>query len=408
MARIRSEPIYFENDQDYDVLVIGGGIQGAGVAQVCALNKLKVLLIEQYTLGSQTSSKSSKLIHGGLRYLESWQWSLVRECLREREILLKIAPDLVELVPFYIPIYKHTSRHPFTIRLGLSLYALLGGLSKDCRFNKVPRQCWNQLEGLETESLEAVYQYYDAQTDDLLLTKAVISSAVEYGATVIENTQFIGAEINDNSIHIQYRSSKLLGEQPNTQCSVKLIINAAGPWVNQVIQRVIPKPPLQNIEWVQGTHIIVAYPLDKMYYLEAVDDRRAIFAMPWKGKSLIGTTETNYDGDPAKVSPLATEISYLKDIFAHYFPDTRHLAVLDSFAGLRVLPSAGEDSFNKSRETLVASDNKDDPRVISICGGKLTTYRHTSELVYNKISKILQHGDNQYRSTEYVKLKNPV
>lgn len=409
MARIRSEPINLDTgDQDYDVLVIGGGIQGAGVAQVCALNKLKVLLLEQFTIGSQTSSRSSKLIHGGLRYLESWQWRLVRECLREREILLKIAPDLVKLVPFYIPVYQNTSRHPLVIRLGLSLYALLGGLSRDCRFNKVPRQSWNQLEGLKTDSLQAVYQYYDAQTDDLLLTKAVISSAIEYGATVIENSKFIGAKIDDDNIHIQYRSANSQNSITNAQCSAKLIINAAGPWVNQSIQRIYPKPPLQNIEWVQGTHIIIDYPLDRIYYLEAVDDRRAIFAMPWKGKSLVGTTERNYAGDPAKVLPLATEVYYLKNAFAYYFPDTKNLEVLDSFAGLRVLPSAGEDSFKKSRETLVASDNKEDPRVISICGGKLTTYRHTAELVYKKISKIMGLGNSHYRSTEYVKLKKPI
>ncbi|GMR05581.1 MAG: FAD-dependent oxidoreductase [Gammaproteobacteria bacterium] len=388
---------------DYDVVVIGSGIQGAGVAQICALNQLKVLLLEQFTVGSQTSSRSSKLIHGGLRYLENWQWGLVRECLRERKILLNIASDLVKLVPFYIPVYKETSRSPFIIRSGLSLYAVLGGLSSDCRFRKVPGSNWDQLQGLETDQLEAVYQYHDGQTDDLLLTRAVADSAVEYGAELMENTQFTGAQISDTRLQLQYQSGST-----TRSCTTKLIVNASGPWINQVIQKITPSPPEQKISLVQGAHIVVDYPLNnKIFYLEAPQDKRAVFAMPWKGKSLVGTTETTYFGDPAQVKPFEDELVYLKSVFSKYFPVSKNSRVLESFAGLRVLPSEGENLFKKSRETHIAFDNKDNPRVISICGGKLTAYRHNAELIYKSIAGVLCESDHKDLSTKEIKLRKP-
>ncbi len=391
---------------DYDVVVIGAGIQGAGVAQICALNKLKVLLLEQFTVGSQTSSRSSKLIHGGLRYLESWQWGLVRECLRERKILLDIAPDLVKLLPFYIPVYKETSRRPLTIRLGLSLYAFLGGLSRDCRFRKVPRSEWSQLQGLETRNLKTVYQYFDAQTDDMLLTRSVVASAVEHGAELIEDAQFIGADISDEKIELNYQPLSKPGSCKS--CTTRIIVNAAGPWVNQVIQKISPAPSQQNVEFVQGAHIVVDYPLaNKIFYLEAPQDRRAVFAMPWKEKTLMGTTETPYSGDPARVIPFEDETAYLKEVFSNYFPASTSSKILHSFAGIRVLPAEGKDSFNTSRESVTAFDNKDNPRVISICGGKLTAYRHAAELIYKSISAALCVPEHKYVSSKRIKLRVP-
>ncbi|MCR4301236.1 MAG: FAD-dependent oxidoreductase, partial [Sulfuricaulis sp.] len=167
---------------DYDVAVIGGGIHGVGVAQAAAAAGYSVLLMEQNNLGSGTSSRSSKLIHGGLRYLESAHFGLVRESLREREILLHIAPALVQRVPFYIPVYTATRRSPWKIRAGLSLYALLGGLSPETRFESVTRSRWQDLDGIATHGLRAVFRYEDAQTDDARLTQAVMQSAQSLGA----------------------------------------------------------------------------------------------------------------------------------------------------------------------------------------------------------------------------------
>ncbi len=389
---------------DYDVVIVGGGIQGAGVAQVCALNNLKVLLLEQFTIASQTSSRSSKLIHGGLRYLESWQWSLVRECLRERKILLEIAPDLVKLVPFYIPVYAQTSRSSFMIRLGLSLYAVLGGLAKESRFKKIPKPQWGNLQGLTVNSLKAVYQYYDAQTDDRLLTQAVIASAIEQGAVVKEHCQFLTA--NDEGGVLGFRYKENSESKKITQSTTKLIINAAGPWANQVLQKFTPKPTMQELDMVQGTHIVLQYPLEKMYYLESEQDGRAVFAMPWKGNTLVGTTETHYSGEPESVTPTQKEINYLQEVFFNYFPEVRGVALLDSFAGLRVFLATGDAVFSKSRETNIVCDNNEVPRVISIFGGKLTVYRHTAELVYKLIATAFGIPASKFISTRNIKLRS--
>ncbi len=387
---------------EYDVVIIGGGIQGAGVAQVCALNKLKVLLLEQFTIASQTSSRSSKLIHGGLRYLESGQWGLVRECLRERKCLLELAPELVKLVPFYIPVYTHNLRDPWLIRLGLSLYSLLGGLTKDSRFKKIPRSDWHALEGLTVDDLKVVYQYYDAQTDDRLLTEAVIRSATKAGAIVYEHAEFLGAQHNGSFMDVKF-STGLECDSVN-YCRGSLIVNAAGPWVNQVLNQFTPTIEQQSIETVQGSHILLKYPLDKIYYLEAITDRRAVFAMPWKKNTLLGTTETPYAGDPEKVKPLESEVAYLKEVFYHYFPKAKGVAMLDSFAGLRVLPVVGTDMFNATRESRIVCDNNHSTKVISILGGKLTAYRQNAERVYKLIAQTLNIPEKEFMSSRHSKL----
>ena len=155
--------------EEFDLVVIGGGIQGAGVLQAAAAAGWRAALVEERALASGTSSRSSKLIHGGLRYLESRQFALVRESLAERRTLLAIAPGLVQLVPFHIPVYQRTQRRPWQIRAGLSLYALLGDLEPSVRFEKLPRRAWEALDGLATDGLQAVFRYQDGQTDDAAL-----------------------------------------------------------------------------------------------------------------------------------------------------------------------------------------------------------------------------------------------
>jgi glycerol-3-phosphate dehydrogenase len=185
--------------KDYDVIVVGGGIHGAGVLQAAMAAGYSGLLIEKRGLASGTSSRSSKLIHGGLRYLESGQFGLVRESLRERAIHLRIAPDLVHLKAFYIPIYRDTRRRPWQLELGLSMYALLGGFAAGTGFGRVPRRQWSALDGLETQGLDAVVRYHDAQTDDAELTRAVVRSAQDLGGELAMPASFIGATLTDNA-----------------------------------------------------------------------------------------------------------------------------------------------------------------------------------------------------------------
>lgn len=379
--------------ESYDLVIIGGGIHGAGIAQAAAARGLSVMVLEQSGIASGTSSRSSKLIHGGLRYLESGQFSLVRECLHERTLLLKLAPQLVELKSFYIPVYRDTTRRPWLLHMGLSLYALLGGLYPAVRFCRVPQSRWQNLDGLDTSQLEAVFQYNDAQTDDAALTRAVMCSAQQLGAQLKMPATFTGARLGQMGEHgnmIEYQHQGKI-----ETCTAAVLVNAAGPWVQQVLSRITPAPLQLKIDLVQGTHIIVPGTLTQgIYYVEA-QDRRAVFVMPWQGNTLVGTTESAYQGDPAEVRPLPQEQAYLLQTLAHYFPQHEQ-HILGAIAGLRVLPSGeggaatGVGSVNaRSRETILHPDRQDQPRLLTVYGGKLTTYRLTAERVMARLAGTL-------------------
>lgn len=363
---------------DYDLAVIGAGIHGATVARSASQRGYRVLVLEQYggpALG--TSSKSSKLIHGGLRYLESGQFRLVRECLSERRRLLKEHPDLVKLVPFHIPVYHHTCRKTWMIAVGLNLYRLLGG--KD--FKHIVRQDWPKLDGLKTSGLKRVFRYWDAQTDDLKLTTRIIEEAQRLGAEVHYGALFNAARCTARCCEISFESGGL-----ERTVRAKALVNASGPWVNTVLKKISPSITPLNIELVQGAHIVVPGKLKRgIYYLEAPQDQRVVFAMPWQGNIMIGTTETPYQGDPAKVRPLESEIEYLLATWNRYFDrPARREQLITSFAGLRVLPASGGNPFRRSRETVLHRDTKL-PNVISIYGGKLTSHHHTTMRVMKKL-----------------------
>jgi len=367
-----------------DVLVIGAGVQGVGVAQAASAAGHRVLLLEQTTIAAGTSSKSSKLIHGGLRYLESMQLRLVRESLRERRILLTIAPHLVQLVPFFIPIYRETRRRPWQIRAGLSLYSMLGGLRQETRFQQVPREAWETLDGLRTEGLQAVYRYHDGQTDDAALCRAVAASAVDLGAEVILDAEVIAGERQANGWSVRYRVGSEVHE---VLCSA--VINATGPWVNRVLDHFTPGPPRRDVELVGGTHIELEGQLDQgIYYTESPTDQRAVFMMPWKDRTLVGTTETPYRGDPSKYGPTWEEVQYLRETLRTYFPE-RDREPLRAWAGLRVLPRGEGRTFRRSREVILVSDDARRPTLITIYGGKLTGYRATAERVLRSITPTL-------------------
>jgi len=372
----------------YDVVVIGGGINGVGVAQAAAAAGYSVLLLEKQGLAAGTSSKSSKLIHGGLRYLESYEFGLVRESLEERELLLKLAPELVRWQDFCVPLYKETRRSPLLLRTGLSLYYLLSGLDADARFTSLPRRLWDQLDGLRTNKLRAVFTYKDAQTNDALLTKAVMRSAQSLGAELACPAQFCGAALSATGCHVKYRT-----DEQEQSCTARVLVNAAGPWVNDVVQLINPQQAGIPVELVQGTHIVLPDSAVKMsgnyfFYVESVRDGRAIFIMPRDGGLMIGTTETRYRKNPDQVCPLPAEESYLLGVLHHYFPSLGHLNRTDlagAWAGVRVLPGGAGHAFHRSRETILHPDRRDRPRVLTIYGGKLTSYRATAEKVIERI-----------------------
>ena len=365
---------------DYDIAVIGGGIQGAGVAQAAAAEGYSVIVMEQTALASGTSSKSSKLIHGGLRYLETGQFKLVRKTILEREKLIALFPDLVKPIKFYIPIYKETVRKAWQIRIGLFLYQILGGFKKYTRFMSVSLKK-NPFEFLRTKNLKAMFQYYDAQTDDALLTKRVMQLAEELGAHLMCPAKVMGLSFNGLGYDIAIENNP-------EKVKVKFVINVAGPWVNRVLETVsgiaVDKKPC---DFVQGTHILIDTEApDGIIYVEAPQDKRAVFIMPWKGKTLVGTTEQNYSGDPADVAPSKEEISYLKEVYSHYMR-LDEVNIIGSFAGLRVLPKSTGSFFSRPRDTFIchSADN-----LMTLYGGKLTGYRVTAKQVLKQVTSIFK------------------
>ena len=357
----------------HDLVVIGAGIHGAGAAQAAAAAGHSVLVLEQSGVASATSCRSSKLIHGGLRYLESGQLNLVRESLRERDILLRIAPQLVRLVPFHIPIYRHTARRACDALDLLVVLDDLGDLRRHACFVLLARSQWAELDGLATENLQAVFRYQDAQTDDAALTRAVMHSAQSLGAELVVPGEFLAAQRTANGYAVRYRTPQ--GEA-ESHCTA--LVNAAGPWINSVLARITPRVPPAAIELVQGTHIVLDGPLQRGAYYTEAEDGRAVFVMPWRSMTLVGTTETRFSGDPAQVRPLTAEVEYLLRTFRRYFPE-RDMQVRDQFAGLRVLPLAHGAAFHRPRETLCCTDAPEQPRLVSIYGGKLTGYRATAQ-----------------------------
>ena len=369
---------------DYDVIIIGGGIHGVGVAQAAAAAGYRALVLEKTALGCGTSSRSSKLIHGGLRYLETLEFKLVRESLAERERLIKLAPSLVKRQRFHIPVYRGTSRRPWTLHAGLSLYALLAGFKKSVRYQTLNKKDWQTLDGLNTNGLQQVFSYSDAQTNDQQLTRAVMTSAQSLGAQLNCPAEFVGARITQHGCEVFYRQN---GESHTVSSAT--LVNAAGPWATTVDKMIDPAPPEFAVENIQGTHIELAGEVSQgCYYLEAPQDQRAVFVMPWQGHTLVGTTEHPYSGDPAEVRALDEEIEYLLTVFRHYFPD-RPTDILNAWAGLRVLPRAAGAAFKRSRETQLPVDDAHSPRLVSIYGGKLTAYRVTAQKVINKLRSTL-------------------
>lgn len=368
-----------------DVAIIGAGIQGAGVAQAATAAGYSVIVLEKEAIAAGTSSKSSKLIHGGLRYLESYQFSLVRKSLKERAILCRIAPNLVKLQPFYIPIYKNTTRRPWMIRLGLSLYAVLGGLRKENLFKAIKPEKIICLDKLESKNLQKLFRYYDGQTNDVDLTKAVMHSAISMGALLKCSADVVSIEKETTGFNLSYIDG---AKKKNIHASI--VVNASGPWVNELLELVKPKAKALDVDLVQGTHIIIDAPAPSgIYYLEA-KDKRAVFVMPYKFngqlKTMVGTTEKLFKEKADDTHPSNEEVDYLLSLYKTYFSEYKNAKVIHTFSGLRVLPIDNGSMFARPRDTILQWTL---PGLLTLYGGKLTAYRSTAELVIKKIKKQL-------------------
>ncbi len=359
----------------YDIAVIGGGINGVGIAADAAGRGLSVFLCERDDLASHTSSASSKLIHGGLRYLEHYEFRLVREALAEREVLLAKAPHIVKPMRFVLPHRPHL-RPAWMIRAGLFLYDHLGKreklpASRSLRFGD---------DSPLKPAIRRGFEYSDCWVDDARLVVLNAMAAREKGAHIHTRTQCLSSKRAGGIWHVE------LQRQDGSRFSLraKALVNAAGPWVAQFIGENLQQRSPYGIRLIQGSHIIVPRLYDgEQAYIMQNEDRRIVFAIPYLDRyTMIGTTDREYHGDPATVSITEEEIVYLLGVAnTHFRTQLEPKDILHTFAGVR--PLCDDESDNPSAVTRdytlsLAAEHKQAP-LLSVFGGKLTTYRKLAE-----------------------------
>ena len=365
----------------YDIFIIGGGINGAGIARDAAGRGLKVFLAEKNKVGSATSSWSSKLIHGGLRYLENYEFKLVRESLKEREVITKIAPKITKPIPFIIPHTKKL-RSKLLIRLGLFLYDNLGGKTKIPKSSKINFN--KKFTNILQSHYKVGFQYYDVQVDDKKLVEININDAKKLGANVIENRKVINAKRLNEGWEITLDNNELVKS--------KILINAAGPWINEIVNNVIKVNSNKSIRLVRGSHIIIK----KLYEEEVAftlqnDDSRIVFVIPYKNEySLIGTTEVDVNTpDKPKISN-EEKIYLINTINKHFVKQISQEDIVDTYSGIRPLIEDFKEATRVTRDYVfdLNLESQNSP-LLNIYGGKLTTYRKLSERVMEELSPYL-------------------
>lgn len=376
-------------DCDYDIFVVGGGVNGCGIARDAVGRGYSVCLVEMNDLASGTSSWSSKLIHGGLRYLEHYEFRLVREALSEREVLLKSAPHIIWPMRFVLP--HHSGLRPaWMLRLGLFLYDHIGKrvlLPGTTTVNLAKEDVGKPLKPIFSRGFE----YSDCWVNDSRLVVLNAKDAEERGATVETRTQFMSARHEGKYWSI---TTKNLRSGEVKKRTARLIANASGPWVDKVLGEAFSSNSAKNVRLVQGSHIVVPklYDHDRAYIFQNADNR-IIFALPYEQDfTLIGTTDRDYSGDPSDVKITPEETAYLCDAASEYFkkpilPDD----IVWTYSGVRPLYDDGASAAQEAtRDYVLREDGEGDaPRVINIFGGKITTYRKLAESMLSKIEDVL-------------------
>jgi glycerol-3-phosphate dehydrogenase len=377
----------------FDVIVIGAGINGAGIARDAAMRGLKVLLVDKSDLGSGTTSASTRLIHGGLRYLEHFEFGLVRESLRERETLLKIAPHLVRPLPITIPIYKHGKRGRATIRAGMIAYDLLSlGTSLPRHRMLSHSETLKKSSGLNPQGLLGSALYFDAQIEfaERLVLENVLA-AREHEAEVFTYSLVTSLVAEGRFVS----GVEFVSEGQSHFARADVVINAAGPWVDRLLERVPLESP-RLIGGTKGSHIVVpsfAGAPANAIYLEAQSDRRPFFIIPWNGNYLIGTTDVRFEDDPDKVRSELWEIDYLLAETNFAFPSAQLTRdqILFTYSGVRPLPRTSDTEEQSITRRHFIREHPAAKNLLSIVGGKLTTYRSLAEecvdLVFRKLGR---------------------
>jgi glycerol-3-phosphate dehydrogenase len=373
-----------------DLLIVGGGINGAGIARDAVGRGLSVMLVEQGDLAGATSSASTKLIHGGLRYLEYYEFRLVREALIEREVLLRNAPHIIWPLTFVLP-HVHSVRPAWLIRLGLLLYDHLGGRrilpgsrGLDLRRDPVGQPL--------VPGLSKGFSYADCWVDDARLVVLNARDAADRGARIHTRARCVSAVRGDGVWDAAIEDTET-GQRHGVRA--RALVNAAGPWVASFIDNELRLPRPYRLRLVKGSHIVLPrlFEGDHAYILQNAD-RRIVFAIPYESDyTLVGTTDIAYDGDPAGVAISSAETAYLCDVINRYFRrQVSPAEVVWTYAGVR--PLYDDESASASAVTRDYVLNLEDERglpLLSIFGGKITTYRRLAE---HALEKLRRHFPN--------------
>jgi glycerol-3-phosphate dehydrogenase len=386
IGRMKSQP--------FDVFVVGGGITGAGVAREAALRGYKVALVDKGDFACSTSSRSSKMVHGGLRYLQYYKFKLVYEALRERHTLSSIANNLVNPQPFLLTVYEGSSHGVGTYRMGLTFYDLLAFFRTPGSHRTLGREKAAELEPLiRKEGLLGGFLYYDYRVDDARLTLANVKSAWLKGAAVANYVELIGFLKERGSIKGVRIRDRLSGNE--FECKSRVVVNASGPYTDVI--RSLDEPGCdKKLRPTKGVHVTISserLPIKHAIVTEAADHRN-VFAVPWGGYVIIGTTDTDYDGDFDSVHASAADVAYLLDAVNRALPEARLVPsdVQTTYAALRPLVFAlgvKESEISREHEILVSRSS-----LYSIAGGKLTTYRSMADELMDKVSDVLHYVHN--------------
>ena len=366
---------------EFDLAIIGGGINGTALARDAAGRGISVLLVEMNDLGSGTSSASSKLIHGGLRYLEQGAFRLVREALNEREVLLRMAPHLVRPMRFMLPPMPGL-RSALLLRFGLILYDLLGArkLLPSSRTVDLTHHAVGQPL---KRTFRYGFEYSDCWVDDSRLVVFTALDAAERGAVIRTRTRCARAERRDEwELVLNARGRREVK-------TARVLVNAAGPWIGPVADTVIREPLPKAVRLIKGSHIVVRRHFEHEYgYLLQAQDRRIVFVLPFAREfALVGTTDENFVGDPNSVAPEPSEIAYLCKVVNQYFRDkVTPDELVWSFSGVRALYDDHADRpEDVTRDYELVLDQRNGAPLLTIYGGKITTHRKLAEAALARI-----------------------
>lgn len=371
---------------DYDICIIGGGVNGCGIARDCAGRGLSVILLEADDLASGTSSASTKLVHGGLRYLEQYEFMLVRKALKEREVLLNLAPHIIEPLRFVLP-HNSDLRPKWMIRLGLFLYDTLGGFKLLSASRQLDLRRDPAGKPLKKNFTHA-FEYADCRVDDARLVVLNAVDAAARGAKILTRHEMKSATRRND--HWQVSATNTLNGR-ELDITAAILINAAGPQVSEIISDRVMLDATSRVRKVKGSHIVVPalFEHDRAYIFQNADNR-IIFAIPYQGKfTLIGTTDVDITDKPEEDSVSDEEISYLCTAVSEYFvTPVKAGDVVWSFAGIRPLFDDGEATAQEITRDYVLEiiGEKSQPPVLSVFGGKITTYRVLAEAVLEKLA----------------------